>query len=84
MSNVIQAAQVRYLGSYIRPGAEEYEYWLNGKDPQVQLFYVSPEQEQKVSPNHSDYLRWREERLKTRTEIEPESILDILHQAFPS
>jgi hypothetical protein len=79
---VLQAVQPRYLGSYIPPDAEEYEYWLNGKDPQVQLFQVSAEQEQKVSPNHSDYLRWREERLRIRSE--PESILDILHLAFPS
>lgn len=77
---IIQAVQQRYLGEFIPVGADEYEYWLNGKDPQVQLFYVSPEQEQKVSPNHSDYLRWREEGLTVPSEAT--DVLAILHEAF--
>jgi len=76
---ILQAMQARYLGQFIPVDAEEYSYWLNGKDPQVQLFYVSPEREQKVSPNHSDYLRWREERLRPKQE---EDVLDILHLAY--
>ena len=85
--NIIQAVQQRYLGSFIPPNAEEYEYWLNGKDPQVQLFNVSPSAEQKMSPNYSDYLRWKEERLEHRgKELEKQgreqTILDILHEAF--
>lgn len=72
--------QQRYLGSFIPPNAEEYEYWLNGRDPQVQLFNVPAEQEQKMSPNYTDYLRWREERLQPPAQ--KESILDILHLAY--
>lgn len=82
MAAITQAIQQRYLGSFISVDAEEYSYWLDGKDPQVQLFHVSPEQEMKVSPNHSDYLRWREERLRQRSEKKEEDVLDILHLAF--
>ena len=64
--SITQAVQPRYLGAFIPPDAEEYEYWINGKDPQVQLFFVSPEQEQKVAPNHSDYLRWRDKRTQQK------------------
>ena len=81
--NIIQAVQQRYLGAFIPVDAEEYPYWLDGKDPQVQLFNIGPEQEQKVSPNHSDYLRWRDERLRIQTEKAQESVWDILRLAFP-
>ena len=76
---ITQAVQARYLGAFIPVGAEEYGYWLNGKDPQVQLFYVAPDKEQKTCPNHSDYLRWRME-LTRRTPAD--EVLDILRSAY--
>lgn len=55
-----QASVPRYLGGVIPFDAEDWEYRLEGRDPQVQLF--NDAQEEKAKPNYSDYERWREER----------------------
>lgn len=38
------------------PGAPEYELWLDGREPDVQLIGAA---EMKVAPNYSDWLRAR-------------------------